>query len=313
MALTHEFAWSASRAANFKECRRQHYFQYYGGWRGWERKAPLERQRMYQLGKLTRMPMVAGDSVHQNLAYYFRMKHVRECSEEEIITRAHNMLRSKYMESQNQEWRRSASKFTHLAEHYYKESVVQGRDAIATYGSEFVQRITDSVKGFFALPDISWIISASPEDYIFVEDDESSYDSFDFEGTKIYGSPDFALRDHEGNIHLYDWKTGRPSKHDTFQIHVYALYARIKWDIPLEKFFGYDVYLTNGQLTPCKITPETMELAEHEIRKSIADMRELHFNADLGMGDRDPFPLIPIGSPESRTCTRCRFRELCDR
>ncbi|MFP6639853.1 MAG: PD-(D/E)XK nuclease family protein, partial [Myxococcota bacterium] len=95
MALTHEFAWSASRATNFKECRRQHYFQYYGGWLGWERKQPPERQHIYQLAKLTRMPMVAGDAVHQSLAYSFRMKHVHECSEDEILKRALDILRSK--------------------------------------------------------------------------------------------------------------------------------------------------------------------------------------------------------------------------
>ncbi len=313
MALTHEFAWSASRASNFKECRRQHYFQYYGGWKGWERRAPQERQQIYQLGKLTRMPMVAGDSVHQNLAYYFRVKHVHESSQEEILKRSLDMLRSKYMESQNEDWRRSASKFTHLAEHYYKESVVQDRDAVARYGKEYVERITEAVHGFFSLSELAWVIDAPTEDYVFVEDDQTSYDAFEFEGTKIYGSPDFALRDKKAHVHLYDWKTGRPSKNDAFQIHVYALYARIKWGVPLEEFSGYDVYLREGHVTPCLITPESMAEAEEEIRSSIAAMRELHFNADAGMGDREPFPEIPADSPESRVCGRCRFRELCDR
>lgn len=313
MALTHEFAWSASRAANFKECRRKHYFQYYGGWLGWDRKQPRERQHIYQLGKLTRMPMVAGDAVHQSLAYLFRMKHVRECTEDEIIKRALDILRSKYKESQDEDWRRSASKFAHLAEHYYKEEVVQDRESVAAYGTEYVERITDAVRGFFSLQDLDWVREAPHEDYVFVEDDQTSYDSFDFEGTKVYGSPDFALRDTDGHVHLYDWKTGRPSEHDAFQIHVYAVYARIKWDVPLEQFSGYDAYIREGDVTACEITPDSMARAENEIRQSIADMRELHFNADLTMGDPEPFPKIPAESPETRICRKCRFRELCDR
>ena len=124
------------------------------------------------------------------------------------LQRSLDMLRAKYMESQNEEWRRSASKFTHLAEHYYKESVVQDRDAVARYGKEYVERITEAVHGFFSLPELAWVLDAPPEDYVFVEDDQTSYDAFEFEGTKIYGSPDFALRDKNGHVHLYDWKTG---------------------------------------------------------------------------------------------------------
>jgi hypothetical protein len=212
-----------------------------------------------------------------------------------MSTKALDMLRSKYMESQNEEWRRSASKFTHLAEHHYKEDVVRDRDAVAEYGGEHVGRITEAVNAFFSLPDLRWVIEAPAEDYVFVEDDQTSYDAFEFEGTKIYGSPDFALRDKKGHVHLY------------------ALYARIKWGVPLEEFSGYDVYLREGEVTPCMITPETMSAAEDEIRRSIAAMRELHFNADHGMGDREPFPQIPADSPEARACRRCRFRELCDR
>ena len=74
MALIHEFAWSASRAAGFRECQRAHYYKYYGGWLGWEKRQPAERQQMYQLNKLTRMVMLTGDAVHRSLADYFRRK-----------------------------------------------------------------------------------------------------------------------------------------------------------------------------------------------------------------------------------------------
>ena len=67
------------------------------------------------------------------------------------------------------------------------------RDAVAEYGGEHVGRITEAVNAFFSLPDLRWVIEAPAEDYVFVEDDQTSYDAFEFEGTKIYGSPDFAL------------------------------------------------------------------------------------------------------------------------
>ena len=316
MALIHEFAWSASRAAGFRECRRAHYFSYYGGWRGWERGQPEERQRLYQLNKLTRMAAVAGTAVHTQLAQYFHMRPGHTADAKEIAERASEMLRQGYMESKDGLWKKSASKFTHLAEHHFQEDTMADRDAVAEYGRRFVERIEKCVDGFFSSEDLAWLRDADPSLYLFVEDEKSAFDTFQYEGTKIFGSPDFVIRDGDGHVHLYDWKTGSPSKNDAFQLHVYALYARMKWGVPVEEFSGYDAYLQTGEVVKCEITPESMKDAEQAIRDSIEAMRELHFDADEGMGDREPFPKIggeAPGAEDLRVCSRCNFREVCGR
>ena len=312
MALTHEFAWSASRARGFGECKRAHYYQYYGGWLGWDRDEPEERQRTYRLGKLQRMNMLTGNVVHSCVARYFREKPQREMEAEELSEMAADMLRKSFRESQEGLWRRSASKYTHLAEHHYQEEVVRDRAAVAEYGGGFVQRIRDCIRGFFESPDLAWVREAAPDTYVHVEQ-ENSFDSFDFEGTKVFGIPDFAIQDARGLVHLYDWKTGGPSKNDAFQLHVYALYADVEWEVPVERFRAYDAYLGKRQVVACEIDEKSLDEARARIRASIEAMRELHFNADEGMGDATPFPQIPANSPEARTCRSCRFRELCDR
>ena len=313
MALVHEFAWSASRASGFSECRRRHYYQYYGGWGGWASSALPERQTMYQLSKLTRMPMVAGDAVHQSLARYLRLRPGHNADESEITDYAVEILRRKFRESRDKEWRRSASKYAHLAEHYYEEPMMQDLPAVAEYGKSFVDRIRTCVHGFFTAPGLAPVRDAQPESYVFVEDDKTAFESFTYHGTKIYGSPDFAYRDTEGTVHLYDWKTGRPSPHDAFQLHVYAVYARQRWDVPIEKFAAYDAYLESGDVVQCPMTRESLAEAEQEIQKSIESMHALHFDADRGLGDAEDFPRIPLDDPRSRTCRRCKFRELCGR
>ena len=45
-------------------------------------------------------------------------------------------------------------------------------------------------------------------------------------GTKIYAVPDFAFRDVEGRVRIYDWKSGQPRETDRSQLAVYLLYAR---------------------------------------------------------------------------------------
>ena len=57
--------------------------------------------------------------------------------------------------------------------------------------------------------------------------------------------------------------------------------------MPVEEFSGYDAYLQTGDVVKCEITKESMAAAEQKIRESIAAMRELHFDADKGMGDPD--------------------------
>ncbi len=310
MALTHEFAWSASRAAGFRDCKRAHYYSYYGGWRGWERGEPEERQQMYQLNKLTRMVMLTGDAVHRSLAGYFRRKPGHVADAKEIAERAAEILRGGYMESANGMWQQSASKYKHLAEHHFEENCVADRDAVAEYGGGFVKRIQQCVDNFFDSADLAWAREADPSLYLFVEDEKSAFDAFEYRGTKVYGSPDFAIRDADGRVHLYDWKTGNPSGNDAFQLHVYALYARIKWGVPVEEFSGYDAYLRTGEVRRCEITAESLEAAEKEIEESVAAMRALHFDADQGMGNREAFPMI---EEAGRICARCNFRAVCGR
>ena len=313
MALIHEFAWSASRASNFAECRRRHYYSYYGGWQGWNSREEPARQKIYQLGKLKRMPMVAGSAVHESLSSYFHAKPGHVADVKETTDWALSQLRESFRESQSGKGRQSPSKFTYLAEHYYHEDSVSDRAATANYGKRYVERIERCVQGFFALPELAWVRDASPDDYVFVENAQNAFGSFTLHDTKVFGTPDFALRDSNGHVHLYDWKTGRPTEDDVFQLHVYAIFAREEWGVPLDRFSGYDVYLDGGGVVRCEITPESLAAAEQRIQVSADAMRELHFDADRGMGDAEPFPLIHLDSPAVRACDRCNFRELCGR
>lgn len=289
-----------------------HYHQYYGGWRGWDREEPRERQQTYMLGKLQRMPMLAGNIVHLCLARHFHAKPQDRMNADQMAEAGADMLREHFRESQQEMWRRRPAKYTHLAEHYYHEDTVRDRDAVAEYGKDFVQRIRDCTRGFFESPDLAWVREASPDSYVYVEE-EGRFHSFEFEGTKIFGTPDFALQDRQGVVHLYDWKTGKPSESDAFQLHVYALYAELEWEVPLERFRAYDVYLGSRDVVACEISPASLDEARARIRASIEAMRELHFDADREMRSPAAFPQIPADSPEARGCRRCRFRELCQR
>ena len=62
------FQWSYSRQRTFEACKRQYYFQYYGRWNGWLEDAPAETRQTYLLSKMTNIPMLVGQLVHQGIA-----------------------------------------------------------------------------------------------------------------------------------------------------------------------------------------------------------------------------------------------------
>ena len=315
LALKHEFAWSASRHSGFSKCRRAHYYAYYLSWGGWLRGVPPERADARTQHKLTTMNAVAGTAIHRVLAERMGEVPALRMKEDEAVDRATRALRQAYKESRDGTWKRSLARYTYLAEHFYEDARLATREATSAYGARFVERIRNCLHHFFSMPELAAVREASPEELIFVEDPspEGGFESFEYEGTKVFASPDLVYRDETGVAHIYDWKTGSPSGADEFQLLTYAIQAREIWGLAPEKVRAFDVYLDLGQVHEWEISPASIAGAEKTIRESIEAMRVLHFDADEGVGDPANFPRIPLEDPRSRICVSCRFRRICGR
>ena len=311
MAFQHELSWSASRAGNFASCKRRYYYDYYLSWLGWDRRAEAERKQAYLLKKMTRMPMLAGDLVHQAIERWLRgQAEGRAMALEGMVRFVSDGLRDGYRTSRNGDWKARPSKLVHLAEHHYQEDCVDEQDGSATaYGKRYLQRMEDSLRTFLESPDLEPARSA-PADSILACEDMSTFTLF---GTKIYAVPDFAFRDEQGRVHVYDWKTGQPRERDRFQLAVYVEYAVAQWDADPDEVVCYDAYLGSGELVHVESDEESRAETLERMRVSMGAMEALHFDAGRSMGDAERFPMIPLDSPEVRECSRCNYRELCDR
>ncbi|MGM0576723.1 MAG: RecB family exonuclease [Myxococcota bacterium] len=313
MAIRHELSWSASRAKTFDACRRQYYYTYYLSWGGWKRSAPEVRQRAWVLKKMTRMPMLSGSIVHEALEGWLRGRMEGRTAEAgDVVTWAERELRTRYRVSRDGEWRRRPARLTHLAEHHYGEPRIdEASGAAADYGKTHLERIRRCLEGFFEARDerLAAVHDAHPSEYVAVED----MSTFDVAGTRVFAVPDFAVRDADGLVHIYDWKTGRPREADAFQLAGYALYATRHWGVDAEQVRCHAAYLGDGDVRSDAFTASDLHEAEQAIVASIGEMAPLHFDADRHAGDRADFPMIPEDSPARRACGRCNFRELCDR
>jgi hypothetical protein len=324
MAFEHELSWSVSRAGTFAACKRRYYFDYYGSWNGWLRDAPQERQAAWRLKKMTRLPMLAGDVLHQAIAEYFDQKSEgRELFEEELVGLAVKQLRAGYKQSRDGVglWRERPGASVHLAEHHYREPCVdESGEAAKEYGTLFVERIQAGGHFFMTALELAGLHELAPEAVLCIEGrapgqrlnkDLPTFDLFD---TKIYAIPDFACRLDAGDggprIWIYDWKSGRPREQDEFQLGVYTLYATRTWGAQPERVTCVDVYLSAGELRTKTFDETDLEPLVARIESSLAEMRALHFDAGATAGDPGDFPEVDQGS---RECSQCNYRELCER
>jgi len=313
VAIVHELSWSVSRSGTFAECRRRYYYDYYLSWRGWGRDADPARQRAYLLKKMTRMPMWAGDCLHQALAHYFDERRFgAEPTEEELRTWALDKLREGYKQSRDGVWKRRPAKLTHLAEHHYDEDSVDEPSGNAReYGTRYVERIEAGVREFCRSPELAAVRESDPKSWLACEE----LGTIELFGVKVYAVPDFALRPADGaaEVAIYDWKTGSPREQDRFQLALYAVYARDQWQADPERVRCVDAYLPRGEYAEARFDGGELEAVLERVETSIRAMQELHFDADASAGDPDAFPPIPADAAAARACRTCNYRELCGR
>jgi len=313
MALAHEFAWSVSRHGNFAECRRRFYFDYYQSWLGWEAGGDPDRRRAYLLKKMTRMPMHAGDCLHRALERWFQARAAGEDQDlEELQGFGLSELRLAWRQSRDESeaWARRPKGRVRLAEHHYQEKVVEEASGqAAEYGGRYRDRLLEGLRFFIEAPELELVRTCPPSDWLACEE----MGTIELFGTKIYAVPDFAFRDPEGGVHIYDWKSGAAREADRFQLALYALYAEQVWEVDPTEVNCVDVYLPRAELVSQRFSAEELEAVLGEIHGSISAMRALHFDASLGLGEPSQFAPIPADAPEARACSRCNYRELCDR
>ena len=307
MAIQHELSWSASRAGTFASCKRRYYYDYYLSWLGWSAQADPARRRTYLLKKMTRMPMLAGDLVHQAIERWIKGRaRGQDLRLEDLQTFTTQKLREGYKSSRDGTWKQQPSKRVHLAEHHYEEGDVDESGGKAgAYGKRYLERMNECLSTFMASPELAAARQAPPEGHLGCED-MSTFVLFD---TKVFAVPDFAYRDGDGVVHVYDWKTGRPNERDKFQLSVYVEYAAATWDADPEKVVCYDMYLGQDELVAMEPDPQARDAVRKRMQESMQEMAAVHFDADRGVGNPADFPMIEPG----RTCASCNYRELCDR
>jgi hypothetical protein len=299
--MSEEFAWSATRARMFQECRRKFYYRYRVAPMGKRPDAPPEQQEAYRVKDLIGLEAWAGDLVHDVIQQILqRWKAGRTCTVAEAAGLATHLLSSRFRASQHY-WNAHPDEFSHrpalLDVHYHHDSQVS-RDRAA----KLKNVVVSSVQGFLMSPLADRIRECGPRNWLPIDRNAAARLP---NGLLILVKPDFAFRDGDW-LRILDWKTGRPDPlWEDVQVICYALYGAEKWSHELERIDPRIVHL----FPEFRISERNTDPArQREIAVFVAETHE-----EMVCALRTPGPVeerFPV-CEDSRSCKWCPFRRLC--
>lgn len=295
-----ELSWSVSRQGQFDGCKRQYYYARYGSWGGWESGADPSRRELYVLKQMTGLYALAGDAVHVVIEQWFNGQlGGSQGGVEDLQKAARERLNRAWKQSMDpaRPWERDPKSFSRLVEHEYNEVTTTLTDRIR-------DRVNVCIENFFSMGALEAARSSDPSDRLSVE----TMGKFRQDEVDVYAVPDLAFRK-DGEIHILDWKTGRPTPKHLEQLKTYVLYGMDKgWATSAEDFVLHAVYLLPAEVKTLRPSADDLEETRARIRAGIESMRAMHFDPWEDDHDLSGFPTD--GAPGE--CRWCSFRRVCE-
>ena len=132
--------------------------------------------------------------------------------------------------------------------------------------------------------------------------------AFNFDGTPVYGAPDFAYWTEGDRLALVDWKTGAPDPDSSaLQLGCYALYAREVLRVDPERVDLLAVNLREGAVQAHPWDLGRLEEVKSHLRLSIRSMRAYLQDPAANLASEDNFEK----TEDLRICRWCNFRSAC--
>ncbi len=300
--FVNRFSWSPSRERLFGTCLRAYWWRYYAHWDGWSWDAPPLARVAYRLGKMDTLATWAGTIVHDLIEEAIKALRDRNTTidGEALRLEGRKRLRIGWVESRDGAWVHRPKQKLLLHEHYYGSSEDRNRERTDWAAN----RVYTSLKHFVEGPFPSLLARVPAANYRSIED----LASIEIAGATVYVKPDLAfVHPDNGQLWLVDWKTGRPSEKDAFQVATYALFAEQSWGVNPESIVGVLAYLSSGETRELRVDGEALGEAKSRIQGSIERMRSLLVVPEDNEGVIEDFP--PTENVDA--CTRCSFLQLC--
>lgn len=311
-------SWSNSKSQALLSCKRRYYFNYFLNARLNSRDKLL--REIAFLKKLKNIYLWKGEIFHNLIADW--LSGIRRGSFSDL-----DMILQKADEIIKYQWEYSSSKkyllnkkeigngvAVALMEHEYNEGNQSGTI------DNVIQEITIKLKLFYEwIEEYKLIEALKNAKQVWIEPPlfGAGSTTFFIDGIKVFNKVDLAIENTNGNINIYDWKTGKPNSNNPysdidqyeFQVAIYQLWPYFNFSKSLDLIEGELLFFDeNGYISKkYTIDENKKEYILELIRKSINQISEFDDvlnNEDTSLDDMD-FPLA------SGLCKLCSFKRIC--
>lgn len=268
-------AWSYTKHRLWRECRRAYYYNYIGA--ALETPTEIDIAKLKHLKKLDGRFVVQGKIIHEIIERFIEV----------------NQLGKKYDEGDAKE------EFIEQIEAYRKIA----RTGIIEYynGAEVSEAFFDRARenGLDQLSLFFGVIWPQIENYKYLQHEE--FDNFFVDGVKAIVKIDYVCKNDNGEVLIYDWKTGSDNEEyeSDLQISAYALWAKHKYGLPSTQISSNLVYLTSGVIKTYQFTDQQINNLKTLM---ISDFRDMNSNYELAH-----YP----PNPNIKACPGCNFATIC--
>lgn len=307
--ISNEFAFSWSRQKIFYQCARKLYWQHYGSWQGWDSEASRTARLSYRLKQLKNLPMLVGETFHDELATILRRRSPQPMPVpvDQLKGDMERRLLRRLRESRNADWERygDPKNYTILFEDYYGKGVSGDMEAQAI---TTLQRCVDGLAsdGFGRRA-----FGASADKLRYIDPKNIAEKRVTIDGLVLYASPDLVVEGKMDGLHIVDWKTGMPRSNDVnaAQLAIYGIFVQQKFGMPLERMTAHLVYVGAGEHREQNVVEGEPE-ARRVIATYVADVKSRLTDSEANVaGDIERFPM----TTNLMLCRSCNFREACGR
>ncbi|AEX84500.1 ATP-dependent exonuclase V beta subunit, helicase and exonuclease domain-containing [Marinitoga piezophila KA3] len=294
-----EKSWSLSKHKILNKCPREFYFTKFYKWRGWEDTVEYRKKLAYRLDKITTIEKYLGNVVHDFITINITTSSLNNKRD------AVNFIGNKFNIAIKDSYKHKKQWFERPKDYVMFHSVYYNTRKLFddNFGRNLKEKTEKIINNYFS----SDTYQRLKEEHIKYEVDETNFPHFFINDYKIYSIIDLMF-EQNGKIYIVDWKTGKPSKDDEFQLRLYALYASLKYGFPLEDIILINEYLLYGYAEERVFKNEDIIEVEEFIKEQIKVLEGYLKDSYLNIPkDEEYF----VANPSINNCKWCNFKEIC--
>ena len=291
--------WSYSRRNVLEQCARRYYYQYYGSLLKTSNNDP-QKVKLNFLKNLENRHLRIGKILHSVIkTYLYKLQNEEHWSLDRLLSWSQKMYGKDLAFSRQYEHGNPLPKGDYppilLLEFYYGWS--DAGSLCSNAGERLITALTNFItsRNFARFREGATDPSALIETFTKMKNNYYSLD----------GKVDLAYMKDDKTI-IVDWKTGGSSSGDgSLQMLAYALWARQKFECPVDAIKLHKVYLEDNTFCTYHIGEKDIARVEARILQDLERMQEADNYGKRGLVEA----FTPCAQP--KVCRLCEFQEIC--